>query len=139
MPLVLIPIITVIVNDFIKFIVQWIKANKFDIKWMFHSWWMPSGHSAFVSSAMTVTFLEVWPWSIEFMLAAVFWTLVMYDARWIRRKAGYHARVLNKIQDEHYLDEVLWHSTVEVVTWAFFWMIFSFLLWKTWYFVLSNY
>ena len=139
MPIILIPIITVIVNDFIKAIIQSIKNKKFDIRWMFRSWWMPSWHSSFVWSAITVTFLELWPGSIEFMLAVVFWLLFMYDARWIRRKAWKHAEILNEMQDKYKLDEVLWHTSLEVLVWALFGIIFSFILWKTWLFMVINF
>ena len=139
MPLVLIPIITVLVSDFIKALIKAYNSKKFDIRWMFHSGWMPSGHSSFVSSAITVVFLEMWPASIEFMLATVFWILVMYDARWIRRKAGDHAKILNRLQKEDSLDEIIWHSSSEVLAGAIFWILFSFILWKTGYFLSTTF
>lgn len=139
MPIILIPIITVIINDFLKVIIKFIKTKKFDIKRMFKSWGMPSGHTSFVSSAMTITFLEIWPGSIEFMLATVFWVLFMHDARWLRRKAWSHAKILNTIQNHTKLDELIWHTSLEVIVWAFLWMIISFFLWKTWLFAVTNF
>ena len=126
MPVVLIPLLTVVANDFLKVIVNFLKTGKFKLSLMFKSWWMPSWHTSFVSSALTVVFLEMWPWSVEFMIAAVFSIIVMYDARWIRRKAWWHARALNILQKEVQFDEVLWHSNLEVIWWFIFWILSGF-------------
>lgn len=135
MPIILIPLITVLVNDFLKIIVNFFKTWKFKLSLMFKSWWMPSWHTSFVASALTVVFLELWPGSIEFMITAIFAIIVIYDARWIRRKTWYHAEILNKLQFLKKLDESLWHTNFEVIMWFIFSVLFSFFLWKTWYFV----
>jgi len=143
-PLILIPLLTVLANDFLKVIVNFLKKWEFKISLMFKSWWMPSWHTAFVSSVLTVVFLELWPWSIEFMITAIFAIIVMYDARWIRKKAWDQAKAINKLQkekiknlEEKKLDEILWHSNLEVVWWFIFWVLLSFYLWKTWLFIIS--
>ena len=135
MPIILIPLITVLVNDFLKVIVNFFRTWKFKLSLMFKSWWMPSWHTSFVASALTVVFLELWPGSIEFMITAIFAIIVIYDARWIRRKTWYHAEILNKLQFLKKLDESLWHTNFEVIMWFIFSVLFSFFLWKTWYFV----
>ena len=142
MPLVLIPLLTVFANDFLKVIVNFFIKKEFKISLMFKSWWMPSWHTAFVSSALMIVFLEKWPWSIEFMITAVFAIIVMYDARWIRKKSWDQAKAINKLQkekiknwEEKKLDEILWHSNLEVMWWFIFWVLFSFYLWKTWFFL----
>lgn len=144
MPLILIPLLTVLVNDFLKVIVKFFQTWKFRISLMFKSWWMPSWHTAFVSSALTVVFLELWPWSIEFMITAIFAIIVMYDARWIRKKAWDQAKMINKIQEDRIkkwevekLEEILGHTNLEVAWWFVFWALFSFYLWKTWIFLIS--
>lgn len=137
MPLILIPLITVVLNDFLKVIVYFFQTWKFKISLMFRSWWMPSWHTSFVSSVLTVVFLELWPWSVEFMITAIFSIIVMYDARWIRRKSWYHAEILNKMQKDRKLDESLWHTNWEVAFWFLVSVLFSFFLWKTWFFVIS--
>lgn len=139
MPIILIPILVVLTNDFLKALIASFKNKKFDIRYMFHSGGMPSGHSSFASSAITLTFLERGSASIEFMLATVFGILVMYDARGIRAKASHHAKILNKLQKEDFLDEVLGHTSSEVFVWALFWCIFSFILWQTWFFVVTTF
>lgn len=149
MPLILIPLLTVLINDFLKVIFNLFKTWEFKILLMFKSWWMPSWHTAFVSSALTVVFLELWPWSVEFMVTAIFAIIVMYDARWIRKKAWEQARIINILQKKiienskknnlefEKLDEILWHSNLEVAWWFIFWVLFSFYLWKTWFFLIN--
>ena len=135
LPLVLIPLITVLISDFIKFIIQSIKHKKVDISWMFHSWWMPSWHSSLAGSVIAVTFLEQqWSHWIEFMLAVIFWIIIMYDARWIRLESSKHAKVLNQIQKKVVFDECLWHTSIEVFVWAVVWVLISYFLWQTWIF-----
>lgn len=131
LPFVLIPLIVIVVNDFIKFIIQSIKNKKLDISWMFHPWWMPSWHSSLASSVITVVFLEKTSLWIEFMIAVIFWIIIMYDARWIRREASKHAMVLNTLQKKFSLEECLWHTSLEVFTWALVWAILSYFLWST--------
>lgn len=135
MPIIIIPLIVILINDFTKCIVRFFISWKFEIKWMFHSWWMPSWHSALAWSLIAITFLENWSYSIEFMIATIFWILLMYDARWIRAEAWKHAKILNEIQKNQILDESLWHTSKQVVFWAIFWFIISYLLWKTWLFL----
>lgn len=137
MPIILIPLLTVVINDFLKVLYNFFKTWEFKLSLMFRSWWMPSWHTSFVSSALTVVFLELWPWSIDFMITAAFAIIIMYDARWIRRKSWYHAEVLNKIQKERKLDESLWHTNLEVAWWFIISVLVSFFLWKTWYFIVS--
>jgi acid phosphatase family membrane protein YuiD len=137
MPLIIIPLITVLINDFLKVVFHFLRTWKFKLSLMFRSWGMPSWHTSFVASAMTVVFLELWPWSIEFMMTATFAIIIMYDARWIRRKSWYHAEILNKILWEKKLDESLWHTNTEVFLWLMLSVLISFFLWKTGYFVIS--
>lgn len=129
MPLIIIPLAVAIINESVKCILQSIKYKKFDIRWMFHSWWMSSWHSALVTSVITVTFLRNWPWGIEFMIATAFGLLIMYDARWIRRQTWIHAKMLNQLQSKIKFDECLGHSDSEVATWALLWAVCSYLMW----------
>ena len=131
LPLVIIPLIVILINDFLKFIIQSIKNKKVDLTWMFHSWWMPSWHSALSSSVICVTFLEKWSMWVEFMIAVIFWIIIMYDARWIRKESSKHAKILNSTQDKYKLNENLGHTTIEVILWAIISLIVSYFLWKT--------
>lgn len=58
---------------------------------------MPSSHSAFVCSlAVTAGRIEGWD-SVAFAICFVMASVVMYDAMGVRRAAGEHAKVLNRI------------------------------------------
>lgn len=68
---------------------------------------MPSSHSAAVSAlAVSIGISEGWS-SPFFALAAVFGSVVMYDATGIRRAAGMQAELINELVDElgHLLTE----------------------------------
>lgn len=68
---------------------------------------MPSSHSAAVAALATSTGL-IYGWSSPyFALAAVFGSIVMYDATGIRRAAGMQAEMINDLVNElaHLFDE----------------------------------
>ena len=68
---------------------------------------MPSSHSAAVAAlATSLGFLEGWA-SPYFAIAAVFGSIVMYDATGIRRAAGMQAELINELVDElaHLFDD----------------------------------
>ena len=58
---------------------------------------MPSSHSALVCSMCTAIARVLGAASVEFALAVAFASIVMYDAMGVRRAAGEHAKILNKI------------------------------------------
>jgi hypothetical protein len=61
---------------------------------------MPSSHSAAVTALATAVFIEHGPTSTYFAIAVVLSLIVMFDAAGIRRHAGEHAVVLNRLIDE---------------------------------------
>ncbi len=68
---------------------------------------MPSSHSAAVA-ALTVALGMAYGWSSpQFAIAAVFGSIVMYDATGIRRAAGLQAELINELVSElaHLFDE----------------------------------
>lgn len=80
-------------------------------KWMFNrlleTGGMPSSHSAAVSAlAISLGILNGWS-SPQFAVAAVFGSIVMYDATGIRRAAGLQAEMINDMARElsHLFDE----------------------------------
>ncbi|MCA9727769.1 MAG: divergent PAP2 family protein [Candidatus Eisenbacteria bacterium] len=68
---------------------------------------MPSAHSAAVSALATGVGLTHGWGSPFFALSAVFGYIVIYDATGIRRHAGMHAALLNRLMHElrHLMDE----------------------------------
>ncbi|KAL6613995.1 hypothetical protein ACP70R_036265 [Stipagrostis hirtigluma subsp. patula] len=112
----------------IKFFVTWYKENRWDPKQLIGSGGMPSSHSATVTAlAIAIGFHDGFG-SALFATAAIFASVVMYDASGIRLHAGKQAEVLNQIvcelPSEHPLSEtrplreLLGHTPTQVVAGA---------------------
>ena len=113
----------------IKTLLTWIVLGKFDIERMFGAGGMPSGHSATVSALVVSTAIKCGADSVYFAFAVVLAAVVIYDAMGIRRAAGDHAKVINRIIkinneddieendiDMAELKELLGHTPIEVLS-----------------------
>lgn len=106
----------------IKFIIVLITTKDFDFGRLIGSGGMPSSHSAIVSSLSVAVGLLKGFSSPEFAICAIISFVVMYDASGVRRAAGQHARILNKLikgkndleTSGKLLKELLGHSPLEV-------------------------
>ena len=84
---------------------------------------MPSSHATSVAALSTTVGLNEGFRSTMFGVTLFFSLIVMYDAAGLRRAAGHHARVLNRLIDEHFRDqaetqrlmELLGHTPLEVL------------------------
>jgi len=99
---------------------------------------MPSSHSALVSSLAWAIGLEYGFDSAAYAIAFVIAGIVIYDATGVRRAAGEHARVINRmIQDlasghplkEEELKELLGHTPRQVFAGVIFGVVVG---WVTW-------
>jgi acid phosphatase family membrane protein YuiD len=88
---------------------------------------MPSSHAASVSCLSTMIGLREGFGSSVFAATLFFSLIVMYDAAGLRRAAGRHAVVLNRLIDDHFknpgegtqkLMELLGHTPFEVLVGA---------------------
>jgi uncharacterized protein len=88
---------------------------------------MPSSHAASVCALSTMVGLREGFRSSLFGVTLFFSLIVMYDAAGLRRAAGRHAAVLNRLIDEHFknpekgaqrLMELLGHTPLEVLVGA---------------------
>lgn len=88
---------------------------------------MPSSHAASVSTLSTMIGIHEGFRSSLFGVTLFFSLIVMYDAAGLRRAAGRHAAVLNRLIDEHFknpeqgahkLMELLGHTPFEVLVGA---------------------
>ena len=88
---------------------------------------MPSSHAASVSCLSTMIGLREGFGSSVFSATLFFSLIVMYDAAGLRRAAGRHAVVLNRLIDDHFknpgegtqkLMELLGHTPFEVLVGA---------------------
>ncbi len=115
----------------IKFTVAAIRLRRFDFPLLWSAGGMPSAHSALVTALAVAVGLTDGFDSPEAMIAVGFATITMADALSIRREAGEHARILNRIIDRLNvtegdrfevvrLRERLGHSRREVIAGVFF-------------------
>jgi acid phosphatase family membrane protein YuiD len=129
------------IAQFYKVLSVIILDRKFDIKRLWGTGGMPSSHSSSVSSLVTsIAFVEGMS-SSYFAMAAIFSGVVMYDAAGIRRAAGKHAGVLNKIVEkltqkieekiaDENLKELLGHTPFEVLIGALLGIVVAFTMKK---------
>lgn len=115
--------------QFIKLTSGWIRHRSFDWNFLATSGGMPSAHSALVTALAIAVGLTDGFDSPEAMIAVGLGTITMADAVSIRRAAGEHAELLNRIVDrlnetERFeakrLVERLGHKRREVVAGIFF-------------------
>ena len=121
----------------IKVVLVFFEEKRFDLTKMISSGGMPSSHSALIT-AMTASVGKTAGFdSVAFAIAAVTSLVVMYDAANVRREAGKHAELLNKIARDLYPDnqinqeklkELLGHKLIEVVAGALLGITVGFLL-----------
>jgi acid phosphatase family membrane protein YuiD len=132
---------------------NYITTRKWDWNWLYNSGGMPSGHTSAVTSlATSIGLTEGWD-SPSFAIATIVGIIVMYDATGVRRHAGMHAQVLNRLVDDfavlvnelrHFKDrsndetriklkEILGHQPIEVFTGAWFGIAIALLMYWLWY------
>ena len=118
--IIFIAIISWAAAQIIKMILDVIATGKIDWELMFSSGGMPSSHSSFVCSMATAVGLSRGFDSVEFAISFVLAIVVMYDAAGVRRAAGSHAVVINKLLDnlnikiDENLKELLGHTPIQV-------------------------
>ncbi len=125
----------------IKFTVAAIRLRRFDFPLLWAAGGMPSAHSALVTAlAVSVGLTEGFD-SHEAMIAVGFGTIVLADAATLRRAAGDHAVLLNKLMDKlggpekfgaRRLRERLGHTRREVVAGVFFGMAVAYVVCRFW-------
>ncbi len=112
----------------LKFVIGLIIHKKFNLKLLLASGGMPSSHSATVCALATATGGACGFGSVEFAIAFVFAFIVMYDASGVRRAAGEHAKIINrmvksiehgdKLGVQKDLKELIGHTPLEVLAGA---------------------
>ena len=119
----LVPLITLLICQTLKFIIESIISKK--IMWgrLFNgSGGMPSSHTSFSVSLTTMIGLNLGFDSPIFAVTLVFTLIVAYDAMGLRMESGKQAEAINKIFDEIFKDkgmtklkEKLGHKPQEVL------------------------
>lgn len=119
--IVLVALFAGTVAQFAKFVSYILLYHKIDFVKLYQTGGMPSAHSAGVMALSTMVGIYEGFGSIIFAITLYFSLIVMYDAAGIRRSAGQHARVLNRIiktgeiKDVNKLVEQLGHTPFEVL------------------------
>lgn len=109
----------------LKVLIYWAIEKRFDWHRFFGAGGMPSSHAAsVVSLAVLVGGSEGFN-SAYFAIAFVFMTVVLHDARGVRREAGAQAKVINRIlrsiiiegnpATDEQLKELVGHTPLEVL------------------------
>lgn len=119
---IIIPLISVIIAQIIKTIIETIQYKRFDIRRLFNgSGGMPSSHSTLVISLVTTIAINYGIKSIYFAISLILSLVVLYDAMGIRYETGKQAEVLNKITKQIKfkefisLKEKIGHKPIEVL------------------------
>ena len=81
----------------VKFAANWWRTKKAEFRYLRAAGGMPSAHSALVSALSTAVGLTDGFDSSIAMIAVGFGLVVLCDAATVRRAAGEHARILNRI------------------------------------------
>ncbi|WP_085991483.1 divergent PAP2 family protein [Oceanobacillus senegalensis] len=90
----------IIFAQFIKIPIKFFVTREFTPSIAFSTGGMPSSHSAAVSALTTGVGIIEGVSSSLFAIAAIFSVITMYDASGVRRHAGRHAVVLNRLLDD---------------------------------------
>jgi uncharacterized protein len=114
--------LTAIAIQLYKGLYGWIHHRRLNFRRFVETGGMPSSHAASVAALTTTVGLTEGLLSSLFGVTLFFSLIVMYDAAGLRRSAGQHARLLNKIvaehgdpQSERKLFELLGHTPLEVL------------------------
>jgi acid phosphatase family membrane protein YuiD len=107
----------------IKLLVELVRTRHLDLRYLVSPGGMPSSHSSLVTGLATAVAREEGLGSPLFATAAVFASIVMYDAAGVRQAVSVQARILNRMLDELFtqrafserrLRELLGHTPLEV-------------------------
>jgi acid phosphatase family membrane protein YuiD len=125
----------------IKVPLNYFSEGRWDWVLLLRAGGMPSSHSALVASAAHACGLFVGFASPIFALALTVAVIVIYDATGIRRQAGMHAEIINRLirerlkgrfSSEHPLREVLGHTPLEALAGTVLGIAVAQLVWLLW-------
>ncbi len=138
-----VPLIAAVIGNLVAQIIKVLLVLATERRWaperLLETGGMPSSHSASVAALATAVGL-IHGWGHPyFALAAVFGSIVMYDATGIRRAAGQQAALINDLVEElgHLFDEgfqpqalktLLGHTYPQVVVGAFVGVVTGFVV-----------
>jgi len=103
----MVAIVATAVAQILKLIIVVLTERRWAFARLLETGGMPSSHSAAVSALAVALGMQYGWQSAHFAIAAVFGSIVMYDATGIRRAAGLQAELINELVSElgHLFDE----------------------------------
>lgn len=126
--ILLIPVLTWIISVILKWFFLKLN-NKFTINSALWSGWMPSVHSALVTSVTTAVWIKYWIFDERFATSLVFSMIIIYDAINVRFEAWLHAKTLNELTWKQYnFNESIWHLPNEAFAGSVIWILSAFFL-----------
>ena len=84
----------------LKFVIGWWRTRRMDLSYLACAGGMPSSHSALVSALATAVGLTEGFDAPDAMIAVGFALIVLCDAATLRRAAGEHAKLLNRLVEK---------------------------------------
>jgi len=130
-----------LVSSLLKIPTYYFVHRRINLKQAFGTGGMPSSHAA----TMTATTLAIGLFSgfdhPAFAIAVAISMIVIYDAAGVRREAGYHAVIINRLIDEYIkgplidqkkLKEMIGHTPLEVVGGVISGLLTTLTLWLIW-------
>jgi hypothetical protein len=130
-----------LVSSLFKIPTYYYVHRRFNLKQAFGTGGMPSSHAATVTATMLGIGLFSGFDHPAFAIAVAVTMIVIYDAAGVRREAGYHAVIINRLIDEYVkspminqkkLKEVIGHTPLEVVGGVLSGLMSSTVLWLIW-------
>lgn len=130
-----------LVSSLLKIPTYYLVHHKVNLKQAFGTGGMPSSHA----STMVATTLAIGIFSgfdhPAFAIAVAVTMIVIYDASGVRREAGYHAVIINRLIDDYVkgpnidqkkLKEMIGHTPLEVVAGVLTGLATTLVIWAAW-------
>ena len=107
-----------VIGQFVKFFLYSARDGRISPHYLVSSGGVPSAHTAFVTALATYIGATAGLTSDLFAVAAVFGSIVIYDAFRLRGHVQHHAAILNRLvlepRGEEPTSEMIGHSLVEI-------------------------
>ena len=130
-----------LVSSLLKIPSYYVVHHQLNLRQAFGTGGMPSSHAATVTATTLAIGLFSGFDNPAFAIAVAVSMIVIYDAAGVRREAGLHAALLNRLVDEYLsgplidqkrLKEMIGHTPLEVVVGVFTGLITTLVLWFIW-------
>lgn len=141
--IIFISVISMLLAQFVKFIISAVINKKADGRMLFTTGGMPSSHSALVTALVAAIGFYEGIDTTSFAVALVLAMVIVHDSVGVRYEASKHARSLNEIKkrlniienieaEERKLKESLGHKPLEAVMGVLFGFVIALIVYLVW-------